>query len=282
MGTAWARHGHGMGTAWARHGHGMGTVDAHARAMAGGAPPITRQPHHPCASKAATLCTKGCNPTHQAGITRQPLGLEPPCAAWEEHGLVACGDWAGRSARLDEAARSGLAAAAAVLTLNPDPDPDPNPDPNPNPDPDPGPSPNPHQVARVHKAAISMRDRISKTPPPGATALEVRALKGWAEWRCPAWPGDAAGRFREGRWWEAAGRAEAAEERCHATCRDRTRHRTRLGGATAASGEGRQRRPGAVPRIQEGGGRGTFAHWPRGAVPGRGHMGGACPTPNPR
>ena len=99
-----------------------------------------------------------------------------------------------------------------------------------------------------------MRDRISKTPPPGATALEVRALKGWAEWRCPAWPGDAAGRFREGRWWEAAGRAEAAEERCHATCRDRTRHRTRLGGATAASGEGRQRRPGAVPRIQEGGG----------------------------
>jgi len=26
MGTAWARHGHGMGTAWARHGHGMGTA----------------------------------------------------------------------------------------------------------------------------------------------------------------------------------------------------------------------------------------------------------------
>jgi hypothetical protein len=26
MGTACARHGHGMGTAWARHGHGMGTA----------------------------------------------------------------------------------------------------------------------------------------------------------------------------------------------------------------------------------------------------------------
>ena len=130
-------------------------------------------------------------------------------------------------------------------------------------------------MARVREAAISMRDRISKEPPPGATALEARtleptltltltliltltltltltlnpnlnpnpnptphptptpdpdpnpnqerALGQWDEWRCPAWPGDAAGRFREGRWWEATGREKAAEERCRAACGHRTR-----------------------------------------------------------
>ncbi|EOD32899.1 hypothetical protein EMIHUDRAFT_230294, partial [Emiliania huxleyi CCMP1516] len=49
----------------------------------------------------------------QAGITRAPLGLEPPCASWEEYGLFACGDWAAKEAKVEEAALSGLAAAQA-------------------------------------------------------------------------------------------------------------------------------------------------------------------------
>ncbi|EOD30781.1 hypothetical protein EMIHUDRAFT_232377 [Emiliania huxleyi CCMP1516] len=48
-----------------------------------------------------------------AGITRAPLGLEPPCASWEEYGLFACGDWAAKEAKVEEAALSGLAAAQA-------------------------------------------------------------------------------------------------------------------------------------------------------------------------
>jgi predicted NAD/FAD-dependent oxidoreductase len=58
----------------------------------------------------------------QAGITRSPLRLNPPCASWEAHGLVACGDWAAEGASVEQAARSGLAAAAAMSRVREVPD----------------------------------------------------------------------------------------------------------------------------------------------------------------
>mmetsp|Transcript_36378 Transcript_36378/g.118327 ORF Transcript_36378/g.118327 Transcript_36378/m.118327 type:complete len:572 (+) Transcript_36378:78-1793(+) len=126
----------------------------------------------------------------QAGITRAPLGLEPPCASWEEYGLFACGDWAAKEAKVEEAALSGLAAAQAV--------------------------------GRAHDASQRMRSLLSTAPPPGgpdaAAALEERARASWGEWRCAAYsPETPAGRFRESRWWDAPGREAAAEERCLVT-----------------------------------------------------------------
>lgn len=120
----------------------------------------------------------------QAGITRESLNLDPPCAAWEEAGLIACGDWAAASARVEEAARSGLAAADAAQ--------------------------------RVCEVARHMRGELfSKTPPPGSERLAARAMSEWPEWKCDAFPASSSGRFQESRWWEA--RERAAEERCLVT-----------------------------------------------------------------
>lgn len=48
-------------------------------------------------------------------------------------------------------------------------------------------------------------------------ALVARAMDEWPEWTCAAFPASPAGRFQESRWWEAAGREKAAEERCLVT-----------------------------------------------------------------
>ena len=100
--------------------------------------------------------------------------------------MAACGDWAAREPKVEEAARSGLAAAAAI--------------------------------ARVHKRALAMRARLSKVAPPDADALARRARAEWPEWSCPAFGEDTPqGRFQESRWWEAPGRELAWEERCLVT-----------------------------------------------------------------
>ena len=60
---------------------------------------------------------------------------------------------------------------------------------------------------------------LSKAAPPGSEdgSLIAHALSKWPEWRCDAYPRSSSGRFEEGRWWEARGREEAAEERCYIT-----------------------------------------------------------------
>ena len=69
-------------------------------------------------------------------------------------------------------------------------------------------------------AAPRMRDLISVDSRGARAALAPlagRARAEWPEWRCPAYPASDAGRFEESRWWEAAGRRGAAEERCLVT-----------------------------------------------------------------
>ena len=84
----------------------------------------------------------------QAGITRAPLNLQPPCVStWADDGLFACGDWAAAAASVEEAARSGLAAATAA--------------------------------ARARDAALAMRARFSTRPPPAADDLATRARTEW-------------------------------------------------------------------------------------------------------
>ena len=63
----------------------------------------------------------------------------------------------------------------------------------------------------------SMRDLIvvdSRGEGAAHANLVGRALEAWPEWRCAAYPASPAGKFEESRWWEAAGREAAAEERC--------------------------------------------------------------------
>jgi uncharacterized cupin superfamily protein len=72
----------------------------------------------------------------------------------------------------------------------------------------------------THNIGMCMRDLIdvdSRGAGAAHAALASRAMKIWPEWRCDAYPSSPAGKFEEGRWWEASGREAAAEERCLVT-----------------------------------------------------------------
>jgi hypothetical protein len=72
----------------------------------------------------------------------------------------------------------------------------------------------------THNIGMCMRDLIdvdSRGADAAHAALASRAMKIWPEWRCDAYPSSPAGKFEEGRWWEAPGREAAAEERCLVT-----------------------------------------------------------------
>ena len=92
----------------------------------------------------------------------------------------------------------------------------------PPPPPPPAPSPSEPQPELPPTAGrtSSMRERIvvdSRGAGAAFAPLAGRALSSWAEWRCEAYPDSASGKFEESRWWEAAGREEAEEERCLVT-----------------------------------------------------------------
>ena len=75
----------------------------------------------------------------------------------------------------------------------------------------------PDDTLQPSMSSSQMRALFSAEPPPDADVLLERARSVWPEWTCPAYPASPSGRFREGLWWEAAGREQAAEERCLVT-----------------------------------------------------------------
>lgn len=104
----------------------------------------------------------------------------------------------------------------------PSPPTPPSPAPPPPTPPPPAPSPSEPQPELPPTAGrtSSMRERIvvdSRGAGAAFAPLAGRALSSWAEWRCEAYPDSASGKFEESRWWEAAGREEAEEERCLVT-----------------------------------------------------------------